>query len=101
MSRFIFILLFSAFIIQPSASCAEPAKATSAYIEKLFLEGKYERVVNEAGDLYYIKGLAHLKLNKFKDARESFKKVMSRAARSKDIFDAYIGIGDAYFLEDD
>lgn len=80
------------------------------HIEKLFLEAKYEKVIYEADKLidsntsqkdvlYYIKGLSQLKLNRFKEARESFEKVISKYPRSKRVFDAHIGISDSYFLE--
>jgi len=79
-------------------------------VEKLFLEGKYEKVISEADRLidsksygrealYYLKGLSQLKLNKFSEARASFKEAVSRYPRSKTAFDASVGIGDAYFLE--
>ena len=79
-------------------------------VDKLFLEGKYEKVISEADALiearssgrevlYYLKGLSQLKLNRFSEARASFQEVVSRYPRSKTAFDASVGIGDAYFLE--
>ena len=82
----------------------------AASVEKLFLEGEYGKVVDEASrlidsragkldELYYLKGLSELKLNKFSDARNSFDKILSKYQHSKLTFDAYTGIGDSYFLE--
>lgn len=83
---------------------------TLAHVEKLFLEGRYEKVIYETGklidaksgqrdELYYIKGLSELKTNRFKDARESFEKIITKFQASRRTFDAYTGIGDSYFLE--
>lgn len=82
----------------------------AASIDKLFLEGRYKEVVDEASrkiesrsgrtdEVYYLKGLSELKLNRFSDARDSFNKILSKYQQSKLTFDAYTGIGDAYFLE--
>lgn len=86
------------------------AASDIAYVEKLFLEGKYDKAADESGklidarsrqrdELYYIKGLSELKLNRFSDARQSFEDIIAKYQRSKRIFDAYLGIGDSYFLE--
>jgi tetratricopeptide (TPR) repeat protein len=84
--------------------------ATPAKAERLFLEGKYDRVIREADllidsrasrrdEIYYLKGLSELKSNKFKDARESFDYIITKYSGSKRLSDAYVGIGDSYFLE--
>lgn len=83
-----------------------------AYVEKLFLQEKYEKAIRESGilidararqrdELYYIKGLAELKMGRFDPARDSFRRVISQYVRSKRMLDAYVGIGDAYLLEGD
>jgi len=80
------------------------------HVEKLFLEGRYERAAYEAGELidarsfrrdelYYIKGLSQLKLGRFAAARDSFSRVIDKYPASKRVFDARVGIGDSYFLE--
>ncbi len=85
-------------------------KESLEHAEKLFLEGRYEKVIYETGklidsksyqrdELYYLKGLSELKTNKFKDARESFEKIITKFQSSRRNFDAYTGIGDSYFLE--
>jgi len=79
-------------------------------VERMFLEGRYDNVVQESNmmissghmrssELYYIKGLSELKLNRFDDARASFEHIISRYSSSTRAFDAYIGMGDAYMLE--
>ena len=84
--------------------------ATLEHVEKLFMEGRYEKAALEAkgfidersyrrDEIYYLKGLSELKLNRFREARESFESLLSRHSGSKRNFDAHLGIGDAYFLE--
>lgn len=79
-------------------------------VEKIFMEGKYERVVSEstklidAGahgreELFYLKGLSQIQLTRFKEARQTFEYMVERYPRGKRAFDGYIGIGDAYLLE--
>ena len=79
-------------------------------VEKLFMEGKYERVVTEATrlidagsygreELFYLKGLSQIQLKSFKEARETFRYMVERYPKGKRAFDGYIGIGDAFFLE--
>ena len=99
-------LLLSVFGIQ-LATCY--ADADIASVEKLFLEGRYEKVISESDklidsnsrqrdELYYLKGLSQLKTDRFNEAKKSFEYILSRFPRSKRIFDAYLGIGDSYFL---
>ena len=99
-------ILFSVFCLLPYSHAASDI----AYVEKLFLEGRYDLAASESGklidararqrdELFYIKGLSELKLNRFSDARQSFEDIISKYQRSKRIFDAYLGIGDSYFLE--
>jgi tetratricopeptide (TPR) repeat protein len=91
---------------------AEAQSLSIIQIQRMFLEGRYDKTVYEAtrlievrssqsDELYYFKGLAQLKLSKFKDARDSFDKIISKFPTSKKVSDAYIGIGDSYFLEGD
>ncbi|MBP7055454.1 MAG: SPOR domain-containing protein [Candidatus Omnitrophica bacterium] len=79
-------------------------------VEKMFLQDRYEEVVVAAdrlirerscrsGELYYLKGLSELKIGRYNRARESFNSVLCGRADSSKRFDAYIGIGDSYFLE--
>ena len=86
------------------------AYADIASIEKLFLEGRYEKVINESDklidsdsrqrdELYYLKGLVGLKTDKFNEARKSFEYIIHKFPKSKRVFDAYLGIGDSYLLE--
>ena len=105
-SFFAFVFLF----VNPAY--AEREAPTWPYVEKLFLEGRYDRVTYEAdklietravepGEAYYIKGLSYLKLKKFSEARNCFENVISKFPRSKKIFDANVGIGDSYLLAGD
>ena len=106
------ILIFLTFILPCTLSYADPEKTSIAQAEKLFLEGRYEKVIQEAdrlidsgssriSELYYLKGLSLLKSDRFKEARINFEKIISKFPRSKRTFDSHIGIGDSYFLEGD
>lgn len=79
-------------------------------VEKIFLQGKYDRVISEstklidAGaygreELFYLKGLSQIQLTRFKEARQTFEYMVERYPKGKRAFDGYIGIGDAFFLE--
>lgn len=103
------VLLLSAVSFQLSAY-ADGGQASFAAVEKIFLEGRYEDVVRDAGqlisarsyrqdELYYLKGLSELKLNRFEAARQSFKAIISNSPSSARRFDAQVGIGDSYLLE--
>ncbi len=81
-------------------------------LEQLFLQGQFASVVSEADaliragygpkdEIYYLKGLSELKLNKFDAARESFKYIAAKYPGSRKTFDARIGIGDSYMLAGD
>jgi tetratricopeptide (TPR) repeat protein len=91
-------------------SHADTTHSSVAKVEKLFLMEKYEQAVNEADklidanvsrqdEIYYLKGLAQIKLKRYGFARESFEYILSTYSDSKFAFDAYTGIGDAYYLE--
>lgn len=105
----IFVLLFSVFGFPPSGYCAK-VEHNFDNLEKLFMEAKYDKAVVEADNLidaranrrdeiYYLKGLSEVKLSRFSQARQSFEYIISSYPDSKTGFDAYTGIGDAYFLE--
>lgn len=109
--RIVFALLVSGFL-SANPAYADRDAPTYKYVEKLFLEGKYERVAREAdsliearavepGEAYYIKGLSYLKLVKFSEARDCFETVIAKFPRSKKVFDANVGIGDSYLLAGD
>ncbi|MCX5665519.1 MAG: SPOR domain-containing protein [Candidatus Omnitrophica bacterium] len=79
-------------------------------VEKIFLQGKYDRVVSESSrlidsgaygreELFYLKGLSQAQLARFSEARRTFEYMVERYPKGKRAFDGYIGIGDAYFLE--
>ena len=91
---------------------AYAAQENIADAEKSFLEGNYESTVLQAqrlidarssrrDEIYYLKGLSELKLNRFNDARESFNYIASKYPNSRKIFDARLGIGDSYMLAGD
>lgn len=99
----LFTILYS---LSPNAYASTSAERA----DELFLEGKYDLAMMEADkaisadsgkryELYYLKGLSALKLNKFVEARKSFEYVMEHYSRSDRALDSYIGIGDAYYLE--
>lgn len=108
-SVFVWGLLFMAFV---PISYGRSEAASFARAERLFLEGKYDSTIFETesliearssqrDEIYYLKGLSELKLNRFKDARQSFDYVRDHYPNSKRELDAYLGTGDAYFLEGD
>lgn len=81
-----------------------------SHVEKIFLQGKYDRVVSESSklidagahgreELFYLKGLSEIQLARFRDARRTFEYMVDRYPKGKRAFDGYIGIGDACFLE--
>jgi cell division septation protein DedD len=81
-------------------------------VEKLFLEGRYERAAAEAAglidakssrrdELYYLKGLSELKSNRTARARETFEALIEKYPQSKRALDARIAMGDSYFIEGD
>ncbi|OGW78390.1 MAG: hypothetical protein A3I73_02465 [Omnitrophica bacterium RIFCSPLOWO2_02_FULL_45_16] len=101
-----FVLMFS-FI---GNSYARTPVESLPQVEKLFMEGKYDRVVTESNrlidegahgreELFYLKGLSQIQLSRFKDARETFRYMIERYPRDRRAFDGGIGIGDAFFLE--
>lgn len=101
-------ILLSAFSFQLSAHADFDISA----VERPFMEGRYEKAVQEAQrliderarqrhEVYYLKGLSELKLNRFKDARQSFEAITSKYKSSNRAFDANVGIGDSYLLEGD
>jgi len=106
-----FYLLILAFGFSATLTTVTYAEGRgTAYVDKLFLEGRYEKVIGEADklidagtgrkdELYYLKGLSELKMNRFNRARQSFEYILSRYPGSKTAFDAAVGIGDTYFLE--
>jgi len=108
LSLFLFILILQLTTYDLRLTYAETA--TLAGAEKTFMEGRYEKAAEETkglidarsnrrDELYYLKGLSELKINRFKEAREDFESIISKFSGSKRNFDAHLGIGDAYFLE--
>lgn len=101
------ILFLISMCILTQAAFAYTAKL--ARVEKLFLEGNYEYVINESAayirsgagqkdELYYLKGLSELKTSRFDDARSSFNTIIAKYPYSKKLFDAYLGFGDSHLL---
>lgn len=103
-------LIFISALILNGTCYARATVENLAQVEKLFMEGKYERVIKEAGglidsgaggreELFYLKGLSQIQLNEFRDARETLHYMIERYPRGKRAFDGYLGVGDAFFLE--
>lgn len=93
-------------------SLAGASESGSSVVEKYFLEGNYNSAISKSAELiesgsgrkdelYYLKGLSQLKVNKFSDARASFNYIISNYSWSKKVFDARLGLGDSYLLEGD
>ena len=59
----------------------------------------YRLTTNEKKELFYTEGLAHLKLKNFQKAREVFKKILNMRGEAYRQ-EAYIGIADSFFLEE-
>ncbi len=108
----IFLLVAYDSRLKTESAFAEGDKFSFPVMEKAFLEGQYQKAVNEAvglidegspnrAEIYYIKGVSELKLGRYEAARKSFQYIISRYASSKRIFDAYIGLGDSYYMEKD
>ncbi len=103
-------VLFCACVFLLGASPAGAARANFASAERAFLEGHYDSALGEADmmlrsgsgqkdEIYYLKGLCQLKVQRFEDARTSFDYIISKYSWSKRLFDAYMGRGDSYLLQ--
>ena len=101
------IMLITAFT---GTSYARATVESLSQVEKMFMQGKYERVISEstklidAGaygreELFYLKGLSQMQLTRFRESRQTFEYMVERYPKGKRAFDGYIGMGDAYFLE--
>jgi len=106
----IFILLLAIMLYSIEICYARATAENLADVEKLFMEEKYDSVITEAGklidagahgreELFYLKGLSQMQLNRFSPSRETFEYMVERYRRGKRAFDGYIAIGDSYFLE--
>jgi Uncharacterized protein conserved in bacteria len=104
----VFIIMLS--VAFAGISYAREAMESLSQVEKIFLQGKYDRVVSESSklidagahgreELFYLKGLSQIQLARFVEARKTFDYMVERYPKGKRAFDGYIGIGDAYFLE--
>ncbi|MDD5174763.1 MAG: SPOR domain-containing protein [Candidatus Omnitrophica bacterium] len=102
------ILMFT--VLFTGRSYAKATVENLSQVEKIFLQGKYDRVISESGklidagahgreELFYLKGLSQIQLARFRDARRTFEYMVERYPKGKRAFDGYIGIGDASFLE--
>ena len=112
---FLLAQLFSIGIPAPSL-CASTA-VNIAGIERSFLNGDYAKVLSDTrgaiderrstndgkrlDDLYYMKALAEIKLNKYSEARGTFSTLLEKCQSSRRAFDAAVGIGDTFFLSGD
>jgi tetratricopeptide (TPR) repeat protein len=104
------IMISLSFGIITTNSEARTEGAVDPKVERAFLEGNYDKVLsdttsrinarsNKSGELYYARGLANLKLNRFGVSRDDFNAILSKYPGTGRKFDAYMGIGDSYFLE--
>lgn len=93
-----------------AAAYAESPRAAIASAERLFLEGRYQDVVDtvnrlpggraaDMDELYYLAGTSELKLARYGDARQMFQDIISEYPGCPRAFDAYLGLGDSYLLE--
>lgn len=98
------------FLMLMSACAIDGWAGDNVSIEKIFMEGRYEDVVNvaseslrkgssSADDLYYYKGLSEMKLGRFNESRRSFSAMISNCPRSPKSFEAHVAVGDSYLLE--
>ncbi|HPM42265.1 MAG TPA: SPOR domain-containing protein [Candidatus Omnitrophota bacterium] len=110
MKRGIVTALFLAVSCCQLPAYGENGRQGFEVVEKMFLQDRYEEAIVAAdrlimegscrsGELYYIKGLSELKIGHYDRARDSFNSVLCGRADSSKKFDAYMGIGDSYFLE--
>ena len=107
-SMAVIVVMLSIFFAE--TSYARATVENLSQVEKMFMQGKYDRVVSESSklidagthgreDLFYLKGLSQIQLTRFKDARRTFEYMVERYPKGKRAFDGYIGMGDAFFLE--
>jgi tetratricopeptide (TPR) repeat protein len=80
--------------------------------EQAFLKDDYEGVVNIGNnyftytsksneELQHLMGRAFLKLKRFKEARNRFSRVINDSRSDRFLDEAYIGLADSYYLEED
>lgn len=103
------LLMLSIFLPVPVIAAQSRSLAT---VEKAIMDGRYAAAESDADsliksgysrkdELYYYKGLAELKMNRFQDARSSFSYIVARYPHSERAFDANLGLGDSHLLEGD
>jgi len=103
-------VLIALSLLYVGTSYARATVESLPQVEKIFLQGKYDRVISESNklinagahqreELFYLKGLSQIRLARFPDARQTFERMVTRYPDGKRAFDGYIGIGDASFLE--
>ena len=107
-SIFIFaVLIFLSF-------CIEGYTDTPQSIQRFILKGDYEAASNECDNIishspsdslldsvYYYRGLSNLKLGRYSSAQSDFTYIIDNYNNSRFLTDAYIGMGDTYFLAAD
>lgn len=96
----------------PKARVSEASGTVLTKVEKAFIKGDYEGAVTIANDyltrrvksddkLQCLMGRALLKLNRFEEARDHFSKVINESESDKFLDEAYIGLANSYYLEND
>jgi len=104
------VLFLSLYVLGEAFASAEGR--TLGYVQRLFLEERYDRAATEAealineragqrDELYYLKGLSELKTGRYAPCRKTFGEIPSKYPGSARLFDSYIGIGDSYLLDGD
>lgn len=108
----IFIFLF---LVLAMAVRLEAKDNSLDRIEEAFLKSDYELSESLAKDLlankrlsegiedrlYYILALSQLKEGQYEEAKNNFKIIIARYRGSQFVDDAYIGIGDCFYLKED
>ncbi len=105
------VLAFLVLLLVYGSAYGDFEKPGRTSINLLFLRGEYDRVVLEADrligmrrareEIWYLRSLSFLKLNRFDEARKGFEYILYRFPGGKRVFDSHLGIGDSFFLKGD
>lgn len=107
--KFIPLIVVVVICLQSPGFCRHTEKDLP-YLEQLFMEEKYEKVIDEADglidsssrqrdEIYYLKALSELKTARFDGARQTFGELILKYPNSRRVFYARMGIGDSYCLQ--
>ncbi len=110
--KFVFVLLIVGMFVVPAGPVFAGRESVLKKVRISFLREEYQQTAKECerllsrerldsnmkAELYYLAGVSYLKQNKFHKARDNLLKLILRYERTEFIDDAYLSLGDSYFL---